>query len=44
MARSARKKAAFGACTVQRPDGSETRLDACWRDGPAVVVFIRHFG
>lgn len=29
---------------LRDPDGSPVRLGDAWRDGPALVVFIRHFG
>ena len=26
------------------PDGQEVRLGTLWEDGPAVLVFLRHYG
>lgn len=26
------------------PDGREVRLGSLWEDGPAVLVFLRHYG
>ena len=25
-------------------DGNEVRLDSLWRDGPVVLVWLRHYG
>ena len=30
--------------TVYDPAGAAVRLADCWRDDPAVLVFVRHFG
>lgn len=30
--------------TALRPDGTAEPLADLWRDGPAVLFFIRHFG
>jgi hypothetical protein len=30
--------------TVQDSDGQPVRLGELWRDRPAVLVFLRHFG
>ncbi len=32
------------AIMLQDPDEQPTRLGDAWREGPALVVFIRHFG
>jgi hypothetical protein len=29
---------------VRDLDGREVRLGALWEDGPAVLVFLRHYG
>ena len=29
---------------VKDLDGNEVRLDSFWEDGPAVLVFLRHYG
>jgi hypothetical protein len=29
---------------VTGPDGRRVRLGSLWADGPAVLVFVRHFG
>jgi hypothetical protein len=29
---------------VKDVEGQDFRLSQLWRDGPAVVVFVRHFG
>lgn len=34
----------LGAIELQDPEGVPVRLGEAWRDGPALVVFIRHFG
>lgn len=34
----------FGALTVLEEHGGEVRLDTLWRDRPAVLAFVRHFG
>ncbi len=30
--------------TLPDPDGNMVRLGSLWADGPAVVVFLRHYG
>jgi hypothetical protein len=30
--------------TLPDPDGKTTRLGSLWEKGPAVVVFLRHYG
>jgi hypothetical protein len=30
--------------TLPDPDGNATRLGSLWESGPAVVVFLRHYG
>jgi len=35
---------AIGAMTVLDERGSPVRVDTLWRDRPAVLVFVRHFG
>lgn len=34
----------LGAMTVLDEHGATIRLDSFWRDQPAVLVFLRHFG
>ena len=34
----------LGAVRVQTLDGHEIALGDLWRDGPAVLVFLRHYG
>jgi len=29
---------------VQDSEGRDVRLGELWRDGPAVLVFVRHYG
>jgi hypothetical protein len=29
---------------LQDPDGQPVRLGDAWQEGPALIVFIRHFG
>jgi hypothetical protein len=36
--------AALSAIDLADPDGKRVRLGDLWRDAPAVLVFIRHFG
>jgi prostamide/prostaglandin F2alpha synthase len=36
--------AALGAVTVKDVDGQEVRLGDLWRERPAVLVFLRHYG
>jgi peroxiredoxin len=35
---------ALASATIQNVDGEPTRLADSWRDRPAVVVWLRHFG
>jgi hypothetical protein len=30
--------------TLPDPDGKATRLGSLWESGPAVLVFLRHYG
>jgi hypothetical protein len=30
--------------TVTAEDGTDVGLDSLWRDRPAVIAFVRHFG
>ena len=30
--------------TLPDPDGSSVRLGSLWTEGPAVLVFLRHYG
>jgi hypothetical protein len=39
-----RAVARLGAVEVQELDGSWIRLDSLWRDRPAAVVWLRHYG
>jgi hypothetical protein len=39
-----RAVARLGAVEVQELDGSWVRLDSLWRDRPAAVVWLRHYG
>jgi len=32
------------AAVVRDLEGGRHRLDELWRDGPVVLVFLRHFG
>jgi hypothetical protein len=34
----------LGEVTVEDLDGNEVRLRELWRDRPAVLVFLRHYG
>jgi hypothetical protein len=36
--------AALAGITLPDTDGTEVRLGSLWADGPAVVVFLRHYG
>jgi hypothetical protein len=36
--------AALADVTLPDADGRPTRLGALWESGPAVVVFLRHYG
>jgi hypothetical protein len=31
-------------CVVKDVEGRDVRLGDLWRDAPAVLVFVRHFG
>jgi len=35
---------ALAACEVDHPDGTRRRLGELWRDRPAALFFVRHFG
>ena len=37
-------EAAPDARVARAPDGQDFALADLWRDGPAVLVFLRHFG
>lgn len=34
----------LGAVEVEELDGSRIRLDSLWKDRPAAVVWLRHYG
>jgi hypothetical protein len=34
----------LGAMVLRDADNSEVRLEDLWRDRPAVLVWIRHYG
>ncbi len=34
----------LGELLLQREDGSAVRVSEAWAAGPAVLVFLRHFG
>ncbi len=34
----------FPTATVLGLDGEAVRVDGFWREGPAVLIFLRHFG
>jgi len=36
--------AALAPIALPDTDGNPVRLGDLWRDGPAVVVFLRHYG
>lgn len=36
--------AALAGITLPDPDGREVRLGSLWEDGPAALVFLRHYG
>jgi hypothetical protein len=36
--------AALAPIVLPDADGREVRLGSLWTDGPAVVVFLRHYG
>lgn len=42
MARSL--AATLAGITLPDPDGREVRLGSLWESGPAVLVFLRHYG
>ena len=31
-------------CIVKDVEGADVRLGDLWREGPVVLVFVRHFG
>jgi len=35
---------ALGAVTVKDVEGQDVRLGELWRERPAVLVFVRHYG
>ena len=35
---------ALGALDVEDPTGAPVRVGSAWAEGPAVLVFLRHFG
>jgi hypothetical protein len=35
---------ALAELTVKDLDGADVRLGSLWEDGPAVLVFLRHYG
>jgi hypothetical protein len=35
---------ALGELEVQDPAGAAVRVGSAWAEGPAVLVFLRHFG
>jgi hypothetical protein len=35
---------ALGEIDVQEVTGASVRVASAWADGPAVLVFLRHFG
>lgn len=35
---------AFAEATVLALDGTSTKIASLWKDGPVVLVFLRHFG
>lgn len=39
-----KRAATIGAMTVQDEQATAIRLDSLWRDQPAALVFVRHFG
>lgn len=42
MARSV--AAALAGIALPDPDGREVRLASLWESGPAILVFLRHYG
>jgi hypothetical protein len=34
----------LGDCVVKDLEDKDVRLGDLWRDGPVVLVFVRHFG
>jgi hypothetical protein len=46
MAKAAARRVSpeAAAVEVEDLDGVRVRLDALWKEGPAVLVFLRHFG
>ena len=34
----------LGDVTLESVDGGEVRLGSLWEEGPAVIVFLRHYG
>ena len=36
--------AALSGITLPDTDGNEVRLGSLWQEGPAIVVFLRHYG
>jgi hypothetical protein len=34
----------LAAVAVKDVEGNDVRLGDLWRDGPAVLVFVRHYG
>ncbi len=36
--------AAFASATVLSLDGVPTPIEDLWRDAPALIVFVRHYG
>ena len=36
--------AALASIGLPDPDGREVRLGTLWEEGPAVLVFLRHYG
>ena len=36
--------AALAPIELPDPDGQELRLGTLWEEGPAVLVFLRHYG
>lgn len=43
-ARPPQRADALAEIAVQHLDGREVALGDLWRDGPAVLVFLRHYG
>ncbi|MFL5895429.1 MAG: hypothetical protein ACJ76Z_09975 [Thermoleophilaceae bacterium] len=42
--RAPKTAAALADVTLPDHDGNEVRLGDLWEDGPAVLVFLRHYG